>query len=452
MNEAEGTGGARASKMSFNSPIRNPPLLPPELLYLIFEHADKKTLSSCSLIGRSWLDPARRYLFKSVSYHTYVHANDEGIADQTLPLLPLLEFLGKNPSICVHISVLSLGVMPAPPHPGSLRHYRLQRASLEVLDAIIRHIPNLKTFKICGLHFGHSSCPPTPPLAAGPAKEHLDSLYIDGRRSARYFMNRDRSALNLLSLFGSVGKLHLYPGGRLVREWLHRRTRVRELCLGHAIAVQKLSTIDLDNLDSFSLGSHHISDQEIPMLSELLAVAGHNLQHFTLPVYDILVISRTADGHLGPNPHKLTQLRLSLLQRLQSISFVVQFHILAVDLEVPDTCRLGLFPTVYAFIIHALCQLPDALHSITLELNNDEMHVLRPRAETMEVSLDDVVQLDWSELDAALVRRVIQQGLRSVRVTFPTWSPSSSRLADAKSFVERALPQTLAEGVLDVRV
>ena len=55
-------------------------------------------------------------------------------------------------------------------------------------------------------------------------------------------------------------------------------------------------------------------------------------------------------------------------------------------------------------------------------------------------------------LDAALVRRVIQQGLRSVRVTFPTWSPSSSRLADAKSFVERALPQTLAEGVLDVRV
>ena len=413
----------------------SPPLLPPELLHIVFEHVDKRTLSSCSLVCHSWLPVARLYLFRVIKYSTPAIIG-EGLVDQTPPLLDLLEFLEKTSFVGSHIHVLSLEAAPTiPPEFVSGGGYKVRVAPLEALRTILRLTPNLQTLELLNLRFENNDTAPNLPYRGDLAREHLDGLHIEDR-GFDSFPRPPGHALQVLSLFGSVGTLNFdfHSQGKSSHAWPHRLTRVQTLHLNTTTTVHELSIIDLDHLKSFSLYPQYLNIREVFPLFQLFVKAGHSLQHVQLPIYDRLEPG-IASG-LAPDPHTartLAPLTLSVLQGLQSITFTLQTTI-------SHAGHLRVFPAVRAFVARALSELPDTLRTISLELNKD-IHF--PPA-----SPDDAALAGWSELDAALAQRVARRGLRSVRISFQKYA--SWRDVNTRSCAEAALPRTLAEGVLRV--
>lgn len=123
--------------------------LPVELVDRIidFLHDDKKSLRSCSLVHRSWLDASRHHIF----YTMEVNGKDGFSA--------LLSFLQRSPSVLPYIKELFLRGrdLSSPPSPRNItkRSYDATLCS-HLLQQILFLLPSLEFLELKMLNFNHS--------------------------------------------------------------------------------------------------------------------------------------------------------------------------------------------------------------------------------------------------------------------------------------------------------
>ena len=422
--------------------------LPPELLHIIFSNADKSTLSSCSLVAHAWLNFARRYLFDSIHYRTRSDIRNPA-AERSPPFLDLLAFLEKTPLLRPHIHALSLEMKIRRHTAHSIQRGErfLRSASLDVLYAILRLIPNLRTLKTRNVYFGDLSPAQTPPFSNGPALNRLESLFIDDQYLSHHFALPPNRALQLVSFFGSVNDFKFHRSSCEYRDQVVHtagpsRTRVRDLHVNRAIGACDFSMIDFDYLESYSFEGSTAKTTQMARIAQFLATAGHNLRRVKLPILGTFVIFWKASGHLEVNrlAHpRLTQLDLSSLRKVESICFALHAYASATH-----TDGVGMFTPAYAFIIRALSSLPGTLHSLTLELRWESTVTPDRFRQPGQTLPENIVQMDWSELDDMLARRVSERGLHTVQITLEQFPQSMV----TKSCIEAALTQTNATGAL----
>ncbi|KAI0074712.1 hypothetical protein K474DRAFT_1566573, partial [Panus rudis PR-1116 ss-1] len=77
--------------------------IPPEIVDTIIDHLydDRDSLRACSLVCKTWLDPARHHLFEALQVPYYKASGDPGF-------IPFAEFLVGAPDVRPYIKELTL--------------------------------------------------------------------------------------------------------------------------------------------------------------------------------------------------------------------------------------------------------------------------------------------------------------------------------------------------------
>lgn len=140
------------------------PCLFPELVELVIDHLfdDKATLSTCSLVARSWLSPSQYHLFFSIQYDT---RNDTETAHN------LNKFLMSNPQCAIHIRVLHLC--------SSQRRFR-ECVEPAALSAILSALPSLTSLKISSVdvELNNVGAMEKPPFPTKIRSLHLSNIWF----------------------------------------------------------------------------------------------------------------------------------------------------------------------------------------------------------------------------------------------------------------------------------
>lgn len=433
--------------------------LPIELLYFIFPHLDKLTLSTCSLVSRGWLNPARFYLFEVVVYCITAEPIEDG-NDAPSPLEDFLVFLDSTPSIRSYIRHLVLVMQePDTSAPVTLPIMGpesttdgLKGAKLDTLYNILKHTQSLLTLTITDFAFGTpepNACPDAHPRP--PALQHLVGLDI--QRSAHFgTLSAMEYIISLLALVGTVDGLVLSTG------WSpgdHHHTvsassplvdkQLRELhASGTALSLGLLKVLDLSSLQVLDIpGFDH---EDMRWLGSFLGAAGRNMRHLNVKLHDahyvhLSLMPEVPPTDLRPLPF-LSSLLLWRLSKLETLSFTVPTW---TNCEQPfdGSTTIFIYEPAHAFIKQTLRALPPSVRSIGFQV--EHYHTLYFGDIVQGAPLSDGF-LPFSDFDAILESRIAEQGLQTVEVMMNNWSYPNRHLV--QQCIAKALPKVCAKGAM----
>ncbi|KAI0364430.1 hypothetical protein BV20DRAFT_956278 [Pilatotrama ljubarskyi] len=124
--------------------VHEPPVLHVDLIYAIIDHLQdaKRTLAQCSLVGRSWLAPSRRHLFRSMTVRATGPRASGG-------LQAFISFLQASSDARAFLRFLTLDCDAALNRDSPSRHTLDEDQITAILNAAV----NLHHLRINGAHF-----------------------------------------------------------------------------------------------------------------------------------------------------------------------------------------------------------------------------------------------------------------------------------------------------------
>ena len=385
---------------------------------------------------------ARVYLFKSITYRVDAEIH-WGTHQTPPPLRDLLDFLVATPSVCPHIRDLRLVMHVS--HAIQLHSISLwdtivlRGGDLAALYAILQHTPRLRSLAVHNFRFADPGSTLTlPPIADGPALQHLESLYICHREPFPLFRMNDHP-YQLFYLLGSIRKVvfdtqlpSMRSFGEVVPSWPRRALRrVHELSMTNPKDVQYLRTIDYARLHACYF-QRVDEPADVALLANWLRTAGRGLRGIEFPVRMHLHMLR------APADPFLDVLDLSVLARLDTLTLVLT---LFADFAQGVS---GFLAPVYAFLCRALSATASSLRSLTIRVESWDISSL-PTLQHRDSAFDirPALVTDWRELDKALVGCATTARLRKVRFVEEPWEEDEMRPAIAS-----ALPEACARGLV----
>ncbi|GJE87467.1 hypothetical protein PsYK624_035500 [Phanerochaete sordida] len=118
--------------------------LPPEIMHIVFNNADKPSISACTLASHAFLDISRPCLFKHVVWCFRIRpflkiSDDQASALSKFQLLA--EFLKSHPTIALLIHEVTLELQGGETFPSEL----------EIFIRVLQYLPRLQTLTLFGL-------------------------------------------------------------------------------------------------------------------------------------------------------------------------------------------------------------------------------------------------------------------------------------------------------------
>ncbi|CAL1715685.1 unnamed protein product [Somion occarium] len=228
------------------------PDLPPDVLRKLLDQLldDKRTLSSCALVCRVWLQIARPLLFHSINVRIGL-ANRAGFVDQLAVFVDQLAvfvdqlavfvdqlavfdaFLQETPQLGVLVKRLALANAYEDLYKGRGR----PAVKLSVLAPVLAKLPNLVhlSFHSVSLVFA----PQLPPLSL--RLDRLELFHVPVARNPLSMYGAP--ILDLLSLFSSINTLSLIPS--ISPPWIVQPVFISLKSIPIKVRVRTLSVLDI---------------------------------------------------------------------------------------------------------------------------------------------------------------------------------------------------------------
>ncbi|GJE87460.1 F-box protein [Phanerochaete sordida] len=434
------------------------PRVPPELLHIIFEHADKPSLLSCMCTCRDWLELARPYLFDKVVWRLRpehfrwgMKEDPEGL-EHPLGLECLLDYLQHHPDVCPFIHDLTLGLLEL---PFDVRWQHIldrpdpRYASFDTLSEILNLLPSLHTFQVDRIPFrtlplGQNTSADAPiPLRKLKILSWMDSHNVD---SSEQYGTELLPACAPDTFYGFLGRfseidevslgteMFLWP---VLPAWAPAapNAMVRSLVLANTDPEIANGLSLLQDIAHLTLPAP--SRKGTPMACRLLTQFGLSLRNITLslssPEHIYIVHGARFDYASIAAPLAPAVAALRALDTLE-IRMTVHGKLFANARLWERAC---FHQPTYDFAVDLLRVLPRATQRVTFRLTFERKPAFPHRP------VCGPLAEDWSTLDDALAERV-ERGLRTIEFVEDR---DGGLLSNKKrDILKKRLPRTWASG------
>ena len=405
---------------------------PAELVDIILKHLDKRSLTSSSLVSRSWAELSRPYLFRQISCIVYPVVKLESNEDprggdapaHRYKLETFLEFLRGTPRVQRHIHYLRI---LTPKSEGEEAQFH--RPQFQTLAEVLKCLPCLKIF--------HTSILPHPHLDSTivPVVSHLDKLIVV---FSPFDVHAIERLVQLLGLFDTIEHLDIdasFTAGMVGHKILDDAasvsatlsTRLHTLTVPFPSLLYALRTLpQFSNLHILETGV--IDPCDVHMLSGVLKKVGPNLRSFKLSLHETMSIY-----HPIHNLSHLLPLDFSSSTNLSRLSIHIPIY--------GSTSGGGNFPQpcfadkAYNLLCEWLPTLPTSISTITFALRFVALVTNFTRIVTFfNVQPLHPMRSDWANLDSVLERCCD----RGIRIQFQL-SPHGVPEGDFE-YITKALP------------
>ncbi|KAI0073989.1 hypothetical protein K474DRAFT_122056 [Panus rudis PR-1116 ss-1] len=381
-------------------------LVPTEIFeYLCtFLYDDKNSLSSATLVSRSWERVLRRHLFSSISIHV----------DRFQTIKRFRDFVCTASGVQRYIAHLSLDSAP-------YNKYHFIPDFNELTD-IVDSLPNLRDLSITWLWLLN----PAFITSTGFEKSNrcLRSLSLNNPDSGPILYTPHPSAyMNVISCFSHIDSLRV---DLTDYQWQFNRDRrplpkpprdsihVGKLCLIGWEGTGIIPTLS-QMLDKTGLHTVEAICRNLSFLSELITLLRH-VQPHTFVIHPSL-----AEFYVRPNQGLINELKFSTCTFLRKLHFRVN----KADDGYGYLCNWCLisgehthaYDTAGALAI-LLYQLPPTIEEIVIELHFWTGRDLEIQLSLYDFHVNEGVNFDWRKLDIALAQH---SQLRSVELLLFKW-------------------------------